>query len=103
MGKPDKILTDNIPQIQALMRQYGVQKAYAFGSAVKGTMTAKSDVDFIIKFPDDMHFVTYYDNYVGLMHALENLLHREVELVAEKTLQNRYLIQSIDNHKMQLL
>jgi hypothetical protein len=33
------------------------------------------------------------------MHALENLLHREIELVAEKTLQNRYLIQSIESHK----
>ena len=103
MGKPDKILTDNIPQIQALMRHYGVQKAYAFGSAVKGTMTAESDVDFIIRFPSDIHFETYYDNYVGLMHSLEDLLHKEIELVSEETLQNKYLIQSIDSHKMQLL
>ncbi len=85
------------------MQQYGVIKAYAFGSAVKGTMTENSDVDFIISFPEDMHFVTYADNYFALGNALENLLKKEVDLVAEETLQNPYLIQSIDSHKMQLL
>ncbi|MBS1642825.1 MAG: nucleotidyltransferase domain-containing protein [Bacteroidetes bacterium] len=99
----DNIITKNLLQIQQLMRDYGVEKAYAFGSAVKGTMHEKSDVDFVIKFPDDMHYETYADNYFALAHALENLLHKNVDLVAEKTLQNPYLIQSINNHKMEVL
>ena len=103
MAQTDNIITQHLPQIQQLMRQYGVQKAYAFGSAVKGTMHEGSDVDFIIKFPEDMHYETYADNYFALNDALENLLKRDVELVAEETLHNPYLIQSIDSHKVQLL
>lgn len=85
------------------MRQYNVERAYAFGSAVKGTMHDDSDVDFIIKFPDDMHYITYADNYFALVYALENLLHKNVDLVTEKTLKNPYLIESINSHKMQLI
>lgn len=103
MAQVSNIITQNLPQIKQLMQQYGVIKAYAFGSAVKGTMTDNSDVDFIISFPEDMHFTTYADNYFALGHALEKLLKKNVDLVAEETLQNPYLIQSIDSHKMQLL
>ncbi len=97
------IIEDNLQQIQQLMRDYGVEHAYAFGSAVKGTMHENSDVDFIIRFPENMHFKTYSDNYFGLAHALEDLLKRGVDLVAEETLQNPYLIQTINSHKMQVL
>ncbi|MDI9363604.1 MAG: nucleotidyltransferase domain-containing protein [Flavobacterium sp.] len=103
MTEVSNILTQNLDQIKTLMHQYGVVKAYAFGSAVKGTMTENSDVDFIISFPEDMHFITYADNYFALSHALESLLKKNVDLVAEETLQNPYLIQSIDSHKMQLI
>ena len=50
-----------------------------------------------------MHYESYADNYFALAHALEDLLHKDVELVAEETLQNRYLIESINSHKMQLI
>lgn len=80
-----------------------MEKAYLFGSAAKGTMKQDSDVDFIIRFPDDMHYTTYADNYFALADALEALLKKDVELVAEETLQNPYLLQSINSHKMQLL
>ncbi len=99
----DKLVEQNLPQIKQLMQQYGVEKAYLFGSAVKGTMKQNSDVDFIIKFPEDMHYVTYADNYFALADALEALLSKDVDLVTEETLQNPYLIQSIDSSKMQLL
>lgn len=85
------------------MRHFGVQKAYAFGSAVKGTMTDDSDVDFIISFPEDMHYAAYADNYFALADALEGLLKRNVDLVTEKTLKNPYLLQSINSHKIQLI
>ncbi len=99
----EKLIEQNLSQIKQLMQQYGVEKAYLFGSAAKGTMKQDSDVDFIIRFPDDMHYTTYADNYFALADALEALLNKDVELVAEETLQNPYLLQSINSHKMQLL
>jgi predicted nucleotidyltransferase len=99
----ENIIQQNLLQIQNLMRKYGVQKAYAFGSAIKETMNENSDIDFIIKFPDDMDYVTYADNYFALAHSLEDLLERKVDLVSEKTLHNPYLIENINNHKVQVL
>lgn len=88
-----------LPQIRQLMQQYGIQQAYAFGSAVKGTMTTDSDVDFLFRFPPDMDHETYYTNYVSLMHALEDLLKRPVDLVAEETVQDPYFAESINRQK----
>ncbi len=99
----EKFIEQNLPQIKQLMQQYGVDKAYLFGSAAKGTMKQDSDVDFIIRFPDDMHYTTYADNYFALADALEALLKKDVELIAEETIQNPYLLQSINSHKMHLL
>ena len=92
-----------LPGIKQLLQQYGVERAFLFGSAAKGTMTEKSDVDLIIKFPDDMNYVTYSDNYFALAAALESLLNRTVDLVTEKTLKNPYLLQVINSSKVQLI
>ena len=85
------------------MLLYGVERAYLFGSAAMDTMSANSDVDFIIKFPDDMHFITYADNYFALAEKLESLLNKSVDLVTEKTLKNPYLLQVINKSKLQLI
>jgi len=97
------IVEQYLPQIKMLLRKYGVERAYAFGSTIKGTQNEDSDVDFIISFPDDMDYVSYADNYFALAHSLEELLHKKVDLVTEKTLKNPYLLQSINRHKVQLL
>lgn len=99
----DSSLVQQLPQIQQLMRQYGVERAYVFGSAASNALTQESDVDFLIRFPTTLDYETYYRNYVGLLHSLENLLQREVDLVAEETLQNPWLIKSINTHKVQVL
>jgi len=66
-------------------------------------MTAESDVDFIIRFPADMHYTTYADNYFALAEELETLLKKDVDLVTEKTIKNPYLLQNINRHKLQLI
>lgn len=99
----EKLVEQFMPQLKRLMIDYGVEHAYLFGSAAKGTMNENSDVDFIIKFPDNMNFVTYSDNYFALAEELELLLNKKVELVTEKTLKNPYLIQNINLHKLQLI
>lgn len=99
----EKLIEQHLPQIKQLLQQYGVENAYLFGSAASGTMNENSDVDFIIRFPSDMHYTTYADNYFALAEALEALLGKKVELVTEKTLKNPYLLQSINRHKLPLL
>ena len=71
------IIEQHLPEIQQLMRGYGVQRAYAFGSVLKNTMIADSDIDFVISLPDDMDYETYANNYFNLATALEALLKKE--------------------------
>lgn len=85
------------------MLSYGVEAAFLFGSAARDEMSADSDIDFIIRFPQDRNYVTYADNYFALADDLESLLNRQVDLVTEKTLKNPYLLQNINRHKLQLI
>ena len=94
------LIKNNLPEIQQLMRLYGVEQAYLFGSAASGKMNAGSDVDFLIRFSSDLDFQTYGNNYFKLLYALQDLLKLEVELVAEETLNNPYLIESINSNKL---
>lgn len=99
----EQLVEQHLPEIKKLMHQYEVERAYLFGSAAKGTMTETSDVDFIISFPDNMHFTTYADNYFELAEKLEQLLKRNVDLVTENTIKNPYLLQVINQSKFQLI
>ena len=96
----EPLIQKHLLQIQSLMRFYGVEQAYLFGSAATGKMTADSDVDFLIRFSPDLDFQTYGNNYFKLLYALQDLLKLEVELVAEETLNNPYLIESINSNKL---
>jgi predicted nucleotidyltransferase len=60
----------HLPAIKKLLLYYGVERAYLFGSAAKGTMTPEGDVDFIIRLPESMHYTTYSDNYFALAEQL---------------------------------
>jgi hypothetical protein len=93
----------NLSTIKKLMISHHVEKAYLFGSAAKNEMKEKSDVDFLITFSSNADFNNYANNYFNLMYALQDLLNCEVDLVEEKTIQNPYLLESINNHKMLLL
>ena len=97
------LIKNALPQIRQLMHRYGVEKAYVFGSAARGTMREDSDVDFLIRFPADMDFRTYGDNYFELLYALQDLLGKDVELVAEETISNPFLLESINRHKLTVL
>lgn len=97
------IVQTNLKQIKALMLHYGVEKAYAFGSAVTGNMHVDSDVDFVIRFAPGIDYETYGNNYFDLLYALQNLLKKDVELVAEETLTNPYLIESINRQTLDVI
>lgn len=99
----ENIILQNLPQIRQLMLKHRVGKAFAFGSVVKGTTNAESNVDFLISFHPNMDYETYSGNYFNLMYALQDLLKKEVDLVAEETVTNPYLIQSIDRDKLQII
>jgi len=76
---------------------------FLFGSAATNKFHKNSDVDFLYTFSEDLDYETYANNYFSLLTDLEDLLKKQVDLVAEKTLRNPYLIESINESKIQLL
>lgn len=99
----DNVISSNLHEIKKLMINYRVVKAYLFGSAVTGKMTENSDVDFMVKFDPDLNYSDYGNNYFNLMYALQQLLNKEVDIVAEETITNPYLLQNINDHKIMVL
>ena len=99
----EKQIEHNLPKIKQIFARYGAKSAFLFGSNATNKNTKNSDVDFLFSFSEDLDYETYSNNYFSLLHELENLLQREVDLVAEKTLKNPYLIESINESKIQLI
>jgi uncharacterized protein len=97
------LIKNNLHTITQLFRKYNTERAFLFGSAAKGNFNEDSDIDFLFSFPQSMDYEVYADNYFCLLYELQDLLKRDVELVAEKTLKNPFLIESIEESKIQLI
>ena len=69
-------------------REFGVKRLDAFGSTARGTATESSDVDLIVEFnePDRSPARRFF----GLLHHLEDVLAREVDLLTLDGLRNPY-------------
>jgi predicted nucleotidyltransferase len=84
-----------------LCRKHHVKSLFLVGSAANGgRFTDKSDVDFLYRFnKEEIDEWEYADNYFDLLFALQDLLERKVDLVAEEKMKNPYFIQSIAQSK----
>jgi len=60
-----------------ILRRHKVKKAGIFGSAARGEMKKKSDIDFLVELPKKMSLF----GMVGLKLDLEEKLRRKVDLV----------------------
>lgn len=66
-------------QILALAAKHGAFNVRVFGSAARGDETSASDVDFLVDLEDGRSLF----DVGGLLYDLQNLLHREVDVVTE--------------------
>ena len=96
------LIQNNISQIISLCKKHHVVALSVFGSAAKKNMHKGSDIDFLVKFSDDLEILQYADNYFDFLHALETLTGKSVDLVSVKSLKNPILIDEILNTKIDL-
>jgi predicted nucleotidyltransferase len=99
----NSLVESNLSEIKDVMRSYGVISAYLFGSAAVGNMSDDSDVDFMVSFNPDLSYTEYGDNYFQLIYALQKLLKKDVDIIAEETITNPYLLQNINSQKITVL
>ena len=63
--------------------KFGVRRIGVFGSYIKGSQTATSDVDILVEFDPTQKT---FDNYMDLKFFLEDLFGTKVDLVIKKAL-----------------
>lgn len=85
-------------RIQKLCENHKVRNLYVFGSVVTNSFTENSDIDFVVDF-NTKDPLDYADNYFSLKFSLEDLLKRPIDLLEQRGLKNKYIIQSINNTK----
>jgi predicted nucleotidyltransferase len=102
LSEMNALIKRNIDSIKTLCKKHSVEAISLFGSATNETFSAKSDVDFIVKFSSDIEVLDFADNYFAFLDELEKLLKRKVDLISERALKNKILIQEISKTKIPL-
>ena len=85
-------------EITELCQQYHVKKLYAYGSVLTGNFDKHSDVDLIVDF-DKKEIKDPFLHYFDFKYSLEDVFHREVDLLEEQPIRNSYLRRNIENSK----
>jgi predicted nucleotidyltransferase len=92
-------LTDHLPNIADLCRQYGVAHLELFGSATgAGFDPSSSDFDFLVEL-DTQAPGSRAKRWMGLADALEQLLGRHVDLVNPRYIRNPYFLRSVNSNR----
>lgn len=86
----------NVVQILALHK---VKNAYLFGSVLTERFNAQSDVDFLVNYEPSMDPLERGELLLSLQIALEDEIHRDVDLLTEYSLKNPYFIDEINKTK----
>jgi uncharacterized protein len=90
-----RLILDNMDKIKALCTVHNVRSLFAFGSVCTDKFNEKSDIDLLISF-NPMDYGDYADTYFDLADKFENLFHRPVDLITDKSLSNPYFIDSVN-------
>lgn len=86
-----------------ILKKYKVKTAYLFGSVLTDRFNENSDIDLLVNYEDfTKDPIERGGNSWNLQFALEDALHREVDLVNEANLKNPYFIKELNETKYQI-
>lgn len=89
-------IEDKGPAVEQLCRKFRVRRLELFGSAVGIAFDPQSsDLDFLVEFEELKHG-EYADTYFGLLEGLQELFHRDVDLVMVSAVKNPFFLKSIE-------
>jgi predicted nucleotidyltransferase len=96
-----KIEEQKITQIKELCKINKVKSLFAFGSVTRDDFNENSDIDLIVDFNESDPF-RYTDLYFSLKSNLEKILNRQVDLLEERAVRNKYFKQQLENTKVKI-
>src|SRR5437667_12674164 len=93
------LIEQNRAELERLCRRHAVERLELFGSAASGDFRpSESDLDFLVEFrplvPRERA-----DAYFGLLHGLEDLFRRRIDLVTNQAIQNRRFARAVDRQR----
>lgn len=89
-----------MPQIKELLKKHKIKSAYVFGSVLTENFDAESDVDFLVNLQDGLDPVDAGGHLWDLQDELKVLLHRNIDLLTERSLKNPYFISELNATKL---
>jgi hypothetical protein len=96
------LIEEHRPQLAELCRKHGVKRLDLFGSAVTVRYDPHhSDLDFVVEFLPEAP-KRAFAGYFELKEELETLFAREVDLVEEPAIHNRYFREEVDETRVPL-
>ena len=95
----NKLITKNIEKLNHLFQSHKIEKAYVFGSAAFEKLSAKSDIDLLVSFKNDVKPVERGELWWSLYENLKTIFNREVDIITEGSLKNPYFIEEVNNTK----
>lgn len=94
------LIQNKLNDINRLMKQYHIKRAYLFGSSVKDTFNETSDIDVLVDVDDNIEPVKLGGYLWDLQFDLEKLLDRKVDLLTSRSLKNPYFINEVNATKL---
>ena len=95
-------LQSHLPLVIELFKKHKITSAYAFGSVVTDKFNDESDVDFIINFDEGLDPLERGELWWDLYYSIKDNIHREIDLITEKSLDNPYFIKELNATKVKI-
>lgn len=95
----NQIILEHKEELTKICESLHIKRMNVFGSAVSGKFNKESDIDFLIKFSEELSGEQYTENYFKLHYKLREIFNREIDIISESTLSNPFFIESINNSK----
>lgn len=91
-----------LPAVIELFKIHKITKAYLFGSVLTDQFNDSSDIDFLVSIQEKLDPVDAGEHLWDLTYQLEDLLHRKVDVLTERSLKNPYFIKTLNETKLSI-
>jgi uncharacterized protein len=91
-----------MPQVIKLLKKHKIKSAYFFGSVLTDKFNENSDVDFLVNFQENLEPLEKGQLWWDLHDSLRDSLHREIDIVSEKSIKNPYFMKQLSQTRIKI-
>jgi predicted nucleotidyltransferase len=91
-----------LPMVIELLKKHKIKSAFVFGSVLTDAFNDASDIDFLVNLEDGIDPVEAGGHLWDLEYELQDLLHRKIDLLTERSLKNPYFIKELNETKFSI-